>query len=1035
MNLAQPKMSAVTNQAEVHFSAASLYLNLSLFKVQPPDEYKDIGRSISARRKTEADEGQSHRTAVELGYLFGGIVPKVPNLFRAYGLRCSELANSSTFNPKGSSQHGLFANEVGLDGTSVWAAATSGDAAIAVLLLACMLSRMWDPPEAISIWMQLIAERKKVLMDSGNPLEMFACREGSLTRESIAAWHTSTHAWRLTADEANARRQNQLLLIINNLGIPVNTKVSLSDSVISAWQTAMITVDQFVSGNPQSVQTGAPLLGLAAWHLYPDMVVFCQGNHGKPIDVRQKDPLIQTGGVMTLGLQDMRRLGDGLHWSLPLAHLRHYGRPVQSEAILCSKTSRTSMDDLILVALGSLIRRWCAHSADPNEIELALKVLVQMDEYTDIPVQFRQEVSWVSLLASAAAHYLSSEASLKAEKLPLIRCGQRRYPLFIDDPTSGSIFGLSDPRTFLRLFPGNAGRVEFLRHVAKDFSDYRYLMVIQCKSGNSNSIWELSSVEPGQGNHRRTYDEMEGTTPSKPKYVRWLNKAYSDISPADIQPDAKIVRIAQHIPCFWAPLGFQWQNAPPEFYTVILGQATSETNWRHSHSVHVSTRLAFGDPNVAALYCIDISYWFQSPNQTLKSLRYNQYRYLPNICVSKHVSWAFERGLPSREAMFAHLQEGKFSANMNRSLHALLTASRLYKGLSNATVDLRVASRALYKHSWIPPQDKTRHYPFAGFSLTQEEKFACIARFESGSFNIHPSAMAGVLAISSGNSIYVARCLLQDPCGHESSTAIERVVGNLGKTGMAFLICPEVPDVRPECDDPHLVLHNPFDGEEEDCFHQTSLQLSFTGFEQPVDVGSRGNRDVEASYVEAAIQLYDRGQWVADLNILNIFKHNFSRIMTRCIQRHEDHSIREELCKFVSIDSWEELLDSPIEVGVIRARGNWQARLAAAALAIQRGHETRIVPDKVCWPCYLALERLPRRPTHPEDDDQYPEEEAFGALPQDFREENESDSETEEMIQAAIRRDEKRVPQIGEHEKDDDGVSVEVSARNVVYVL
>lgn len=352
MSIPQIKGALVTNQAENHISLVPFHINFTLVKVEPPSEYRAIGQSLSARRKNDADEGQSHLTAVQLGILFSSIIPDVPNLIKAYGLRCSEVAKSPTFNPQGTSRHGIFASEVGADGTlwqfayrgaprgfqphrsvklteylgtAVWAAATSGTPAIAVHLLGCMLSRMWDPPEAISIWMQLIAERRSALEASGNPVEIDLAKRIVLSREQIGNWHTSIQAWRRTADEANSGRQNQLMLILNNLGLAVNTKLSVSDSVLDAWMSAMTTVDNLVSGKPQSVQTGAPLLGLSSWHLYPDMIVSGTGKNSKAIKVSQTDPHVVRGGVLTLGIHDLRRSGHGIHWSLPLAYLRYYG--------------------------------------------------------------------------------------------------------------------------------------------------------------------------------------------------------------------------------------------------------------------------------------------------------------------------------------------------------------------------------------------------------------------------------------------------------------------------------------------------------------------------------------------------------------------------------------------------------------------------------------------------------------------------------------------------------------------------------------
>ncbi|KAF2466087.1 uncharacterized protein BDR25DRAFT_395909 [Lindgomyces ingoldianus] len=1024
MNLPQIRASIISPTAESHVALAGFHIDFSLIKVQAPSEYRDIGRLLSPRRKTEADEGQSHLTAAQLGLLFEGLVPKVPDLIRAYGLRCSEVAKSPTFNPKGTAQHGLFANEVGADGTAIWAAATSSPSAIAVHLLACMLSRMWDPPAAISIWMQLIAERKQAMATSGNPVEYAISSNICLTREQVASWHTSAHAWRLTADQANARRHHQFLVITKNLGIPVNNKLHVSDSVLDAWRTSMVTVDKLIAGHPQSIQTGAPLVGLASWHLYPNMVVFGQGKEPKPTEIFQNDLLVQPSGIITLGIQDTRRSGDGIYWSLPLAHLRYYGQPIQTEAQLSLQTARGSIDDLVHVALGSLIRRWCASEDD---IELALKLLVRLDGFLDIPEHMGGEGTWLSLMASEAKSFLDASLNIKAEILQLIKCGRRRFPTFIDDPRTDAIFGLSHPSVFLKLLPGNAARVNFLRKVAEDFSDRRFLMIIQCRSGDSNSKWELSSVERLRSRTKRIWeDESSSVGADAPRrYFRWLSKFHVDYSHFEHQPDSDSIRLDVPIPSFWAPHGSHWQHAPRSFYGKILEEECADIGWQDAKDASVQSLLAFGDPDVAALYCINIRYWTSiSPNDRPQVVSRSQYRPLPNICILRHILWALEEklpskaALPSREALYAHLSEGRYTTNdlldederpVLTALRGLVTVSKLYKGLTNATVDLRVADRPLSKHQWIPRGSQSlRTEPFGTYPLTREQSLACIARFESGNFNFHPSAMNGVLAISSGNSIYVARCLLEDPCAHRASRAIERVVGNLGKTGMVMLVSPEVPQVRPISDNVRLVNHHPFDGNEEDCFGSTTLHLSFTEWQLPMDVGSRGNRDVEAYYLEAAVGVYDRGKWVADLNILDVFKHRFSRIMPMCTKRHENPLPREELCKLVSIDSWEELLDGPPEVSVVRARGNWQARLAAAALSIQQGHETRIMtPDQTCWTCCLSLKSIPQvdkreaNETSAHDDD-------IIEVPADAFDEEPSDSETDEVVQASFRRHENR---------------------------
>jgi hypothetical protein len=159
------------------------------------------------------------------------------------------------------------------------------------------------------------------------------------------------------------------------------------------------------------------------------------------------------------------------------------------------------------------------------------------------------------------------------------------------------------------------------------------------------------------------------------------------------------------------------------------------------------------------------------------------------------------------------------------------------------------------------------------------------------------------------------------------------------------------------------VNHDPSDGGEEDSFSETSLHISYTDWQLPIDIGARGKRDVEAHYVEAAIGVYDRGKWVADLNILDVFRHRLSQIVRTWTDHRKYPPPIDETAKFVTIDNWEELLDSPTEVGVVHARGNWQARLAAAALSIQRGHETVLLSERLPVQTKATMTMLTRTTT------------------------------------------------------------------------
>jgi len=161
MSISKITASLASATNEVTVAAANLNFDFSLVKLEAPKEFSAIGPTLSRRRRDNAEYGPSHITARKLGALFEGLIPPTPNLIRAYGLRASEISATSLINPKGSPKDGLFAAQVGLDGTGLWAAATSGTAAISVHLLACMLARIWTGPEATSIWVQIVEDRKK----------------------------------------------------------------------------------------------------------------------------------------------------------------------------------------------------------------------------------------------------------------------------------------------------------------------------------------------------------------------------------------------------------------------------------------------------------------------------------------------------------------------------------------------------------------------------------------------------------------------------------------------------------------------------------------------------------------------------------------------------------------------------------------------------------------------------------------------------------------------------------------------------------
>ncbi|KAM5349422.1 hypothetical protein ACJ41O_005927 [Fusarium nematophilum] len=114
-------------------------------------------------------------------------------------------------------------------------------------------------------------------------------------------------------------------------------------------------MEHLVNGMPQAVNEGSCLLALSAWHLYPDIVL--AGSDKSPL--KFCDQLVQSGGTLTLGLA---RPGDtkaqGVSWSLSLAHLNFYGRPVPRQASFDFESRKFNFEQLTQTIFGALLGSW-----------------------------------------------------------------------------------------------------------------------------------------------------------------------------------------------------------------------------------------------------------------------------------------------------------------------------------------------------------------------------------------------------------------------------------------------------------------------------------------------------------------------------------------------------------------------------------------------------------------------------------------------------------------------------------------------------
>ncbi|KAK0510804.1 hypothetical protein JMJ35_006356 [Cladonia borealis] len=304
-----------------------------------------------------------------------------------------------------------------------------------------------------------------------------------------------------------------------------------------------------------------------------------------------------------------------------------------------------------------------------------------------------------------------------------------------------------------------------------------------------------------------------------------------------------------------------------------------------------------------------------------------------------------------------------------QGLKAVSALALIYNKLHGARISLQIANRRINDWKWSQSIYDIFEYESMVESIDQcsrEEAFACTVACESGTIDLDPKSLSAVMAISSGNSLYVADRLLLDPWKDSSPVPVERIVGNVGRPGIVMMIAPDQPRIR-KLDEGtwHLINHAEFDGASDDTFQELTLHLSISDWQQAVDINSVGSRDTEICFVNGIVGLHDHGEWVADLDILGMSQREDWRLLSSvtCYCNVSSTKIISFPWSLSCIDKWEELIECPANASIIRARDNWQARLALAVLSVQLGHTTYIIPPNLCWKCCIRQHAvLPANP-------------------------------------------------------------------------
>lgn len=340
-------------------------------------------------------------------------------------------------------------------------------------------------------------------------------------------------------------------------------------------------------------------------------------------------------------------------------------------------------------------------------------------------------------------------------------------------------------------------------------------------------------------------------------------------------------------------------------------------------------------------------------------------RPIKETCDLKDLQAALDADAIDIEVMMAAISKLTRDSRYFDSLKALAAAYKVFNEFDGATISPNVVTKPISSAKWAQSLARETDSCLSSISpLDRLHTFACIAYFETDGLDMNPSQFTNVMALSSGDSIYVAAWLICDPAERQPANAMRRLHGNVGKAGLILLVPPADPQtLAPGIDNWKFIDREDFDGTVTNAFTSTSLHLSFTDWCIPVDVGEagRGRRDAEAYIIESLVSVYDRGKWIADLDVLQALSKGCSQpdheFFYKPFCNHVSaEALHPDQCSqpIVTIKNWDEFLEHPKSAAVAMAHENWDAKLALAVLGVRRGDRV-FVMDQICRSCFTDV--------------------------------------------------------------------------------
>lgn len=539
---------------------------------------------------------------------------------------------------------------------------------------------------------------------------------------------------------------------------------------------------------------------------------------------------------------------------------------------------------------------------------------------------------------------------------------------------------------FIKILRGNEAKIKFLRSVANATgAEYDTLIIRVCtKTHSSTKAADFQYISAVTANN--PFETSE--------YIRWVDGEEIESAKARLQGRVQ-VRFETlpdcSVECLPESGWFRWYDPPsffrdppfandpeneeaneaikpdtrPGLWSWLWGgqninQNVTESITNQSAKRVLTFRPIYGDADGAAIFQRvdrpEVQFSNAGLNLGIIAERFD------SLEISSGAFYEHVANLPNNLGRHVAQENGHQEEDVVTSLQFAATAAMIYDKFKNATIALdviRCGPLCYAQYGSTVVREHARYaLPFEKggsllpFILSRNATFSCIGFFESGGFQISPEYLDNVMALSVGNSIYVAAPLLCDPSINPRSDDVRRILGNIGRSGLAFMFPPAAPKLKGwDVSSFQVVRHDVFDGQALDCFQNTSLHLGFSGYESPINVGSHGGRYTEAYFLESIVSVHDRGEWIADLDMLGMFDGPLFHCLEEQPTCKSMSAGGNPRLRLVAIDSWKELLDKPADVAVVRAHGNWLGRLAAAAVSVSLGLPTVVFCGEGCWEC------------------------------------------------------------------------------------